>query len=334
MSFRVITGNIFDVEAEAIVIPANIAPKACWGLDTSAYQIAGYDKMLAARQKVGKIYPGCCEATPAFDLKGKYVLHTVAPVFMRGDWFSILEECYISAFALANDLRVKSIVFPLLGGGGMRMPIHKAMRLILTLLDECPIEATLVITPQQQRNYENSFAEFDSELFDELYTAEVYKRVTHYENIRLMYRKKVSDRNEYKKFQVEQAKWLLENYQTTPEVYCRETFVEYIKQKVGKGKQYTQQEFADLSYIDVGNLNRILNGGRVKITKETALKAAIALELPIDDFKRCIFCSGSSFPCDKTDLIIEECVKENEYDFLEIEQRVKEYTDKEYELGK
>lgn len=326
MPFRTITGDIFEIEAEAIVIPANIKPKDCGGLDTIAYKKAGYDKMLAARQKIGIINPGCCEETPAFGMNGKYVLHTVTPAYMTSDWLKLLEKCYSEAVLLAEDLNVRSIAFPLLGAGKMGIPVHIATGAALAKLNEeaqvSPLDITLVIAPKQEYLYENSYAVFGEEDFDRRYTDEVRERVKYYEYLCSQYQQKMADKSAQEAFMEEQAKYLESNPHLSAQVYRRNKFVGYIKEKVGRGKKYTQQEFANLSFIDIGNLNRILNGGRVKITKETALKAAIALELPINDFKMCIFCSGSSFPCDETDLVIEKCVKKGEYDFFEIQKKI------------
>lgn len=326
MPFRTVVGDIFEIEADAIVIPANIEPKDCGGLDTAAYKKAGYDKMLAARQKIGVIDPGWCKETPAFDLKAKYALHTVTPAYMTEHWSHLLDSSYSEAIICAWDLDLESIVFPLLGAGNMGIPVNIAMDTALYQLnshaDALSLDLTLVITPEQQYLYENSYMEYDEELLDEMYVVGKVERVKYYENVCSLYQKKMSDKKEFEAFLKKQRKFLKNNPHLTAEVYRRDIFVGYITENIGKGKLYSsQQEFAVQSDIDVANLNRIINGDR-RITKDTAIKAALALELPIDDFKRCIFCSGSSFPCDEADLIIEKCVKEKLYDYEEIQNRI------------
>ena len=68
MPFRIIRNDITKVKADAIVNTANPAPIMGSGADTAIYMAAGKDRLLAARQKIGRIERGQAAWTEAFDL--------------------------------------------------------------------------------------------------------------------------------------------------------------------------------------------------------------------------------------------------------------------------
>ena len=81
MPFQIIRSDITKVTADAIVNTANPEPKVGRGTDSAIYNAAGWDELLAEREKIGSIAPGEAAATPAFKLNAKYIIHTVGPVW-------------------------------------------------------------------------------------------------------------------------------------------------------------------------------------------------------------------------------------------------------------
>ena len=77
MPFQIIRNDITKVTAEVIVNTANPKPKFMVGTDAAVYRVAGEEKLLAERKKIGNIAPGDVAVTPAFDLPAKYIIHTV-----------------------------------------------------------------------------------------------------------------------------------------------------------------------------------------------------------------------------------------------------------------
>ena len=133
MPFRIIRNDITKVKADAIVNTANPFPIVGDGTDTAIYRAAGWDRLLAERQKIGMIEPGHTEYTEAFDLNAKYIFHTVGPAWIDGkhDEKKILRASYRSALALADKLSCKSIAFPLLASGSYKFPKDVALQIAL-----------------------------------------------------------------------------------------------------------------------------------------------------------------------------------------------------------
>ena len=123
MPFEIVRNDITQMTVDAIVNTANSKPVGGSGTDTMIHTKAG-PKLLAARQKIGSIDVGCAAITPAFDLRAKYVIHTVGPVWDGGSYNeeALLRNCYDNSLKLAMEHRCKSIAFPLISTGNYGFP--------------------------------------------------------------------------------------------------------------------------------------------------------------------------------------------------------------------
>ena len=83
MPFEVVRNDITNMAVDAIVNTANPRPVIGSGTDSMIHEKAG-PRLLQARQRIGSIDVGCAAVTHAFDLKAKYVIHTVGPVWQGG----------------------------------------------------------------------------------------------------------------------------------------------------------------------------------------------------------------------------------------------------------
>jgi O-acetyl-ADP-ribose deacetylase (regulator of RNase III) len=84
LPLKIIRNDITKVSADAIVNSANPKPKYGTGTDYAIYNAAGLDELLAERKKIGNIHVGDIAVTPAFNLKAKYIIHTVGPIWFGG----------------------------------------------------------------------------------------------------------------------------------------------------------------------------------------------------------------------------------------------------------
>ena len=129
MPFQIIRNDITRVKADAIVNTANPEPKIGRGTDTAIYEAAGAEKLLEARQKIGPIDRGQSAYTEAFDLDAKYIIHTVGPVWRDGlsGERAILRSCYETSLELADQLKCRSVAFPLISSGAYGFPKDEAL---------------------------------------------------------------------------------------------------------------------------------------------------------------------------------------------------------------
>ena len=113
MPFKIVRNDITKVKADVIVNTANPYPICASGTDLAIYEAAGKEKLLAERANIGKIARGDIAVTGAYNLKAKYIIHTVGPVWTDGlhHEFEILEDCYRKSLQKHWNLSVRVLPF-------------------------------------------------------------------------------------------------------------------------------------------------------------------------------------------------------------------------------
>lgn len=119
MNFEILKGDIATVAADAIVLPANRHLKEGSGASTAIFEAAGRKQLTAACAKIGYCEVGNSVATPAFQLKANYIIHSVVPKWQGGDYneYDLLSSAYLSALSIADVMGCGQIAFPLLASG-------------------------------------------------------------------------------------------------------------------------------------------------------------------------------------------------------------------------
>ncbi len=131
-------GDITTFEGDAIVNAANPHLAGGAGVCGAIFNAAGFEEMIMACQK----YDGCdygeAVITPGFNLKAKYVIHTVGPIYGQhnGAEPDILKSCYWQSLRLAQDNNLKSIAFPLISSGVYGYPKEEAKQLAIEAVHE------------------------------------------------------------------------------------------------------------------------------------------------------------------------------------------------------
>ena len=182
MSFKVLRNDITQVEADVIVNPANSFPEIGGGSELSIYEKAGKEKLLAERMRIGMITPGDVALTSAFNLKAKYIIHAVSPVWRDGseDELKLLRSCYKKSLDVAVEKNCRSIAFPLLGTGNNRFPKEKAllvaMSVIQNFLSTHDLKVILVIFGQRTYELSSQFFEDITVFVNENYERRVLQK--------------------------------------------------------------------------------------------------------------------------------------------------------------
>ena len=119
MEIEIIKTNIVNIEADAIVIPANSSLKEGSGVSAAVFQAAGRRKLTRACEKIGSCETGYAVPTLAYDLDAKYIIHAVVPKWTDGEHeeYNLLSSAYLSALNAADVMECESIAFPLLASG-------------------------------------------------------------------------------------------------------------------------------------------------------------------------------------------------------------------------
>ncbi len=135
-TLELLQGNIVDVHVDAIVNAANAALAGGGGVDGAIHRAGGPAIMQACRQ-IGGCPTGSAVATPAGNLKARYVFHAVGPIYrQRGDEASLLTSAYQSCLDLAEQYKISSIAFPSISTGVYGYPVEQAAPIALTTVIE------------------------------------------------------------------------------------------------------------------------------------------------------------------------------------------------------
>ncbi|OAT81298.1 O-acetyl-ADP-ribose deacetylase [Desulfotomaculum copahuensis] len=144
-----ITGDITEQDTEAVVNAANSSLMGGGGVDGAIHRAGGPRileecRRIVARQ--GRLPAGRAVITSGGDLKARYVIHTVGPVWSGGGRGEdgLLRSAYRSCLVLAVEHGVKSISFPSISTGAYRFPLARAAGIALYTTRQFLLEHSLM----------------------------------------------------------------------------------------------------------------------------------------------------------------------------------------------
>ena len=122
--------GISDLNTDVIVNAANEDLQAGSGVCGAIFRAAGHYKLQAACDAIGHCDTGSAVITSGFDLKAKYIIHAVGPVWSGGHNKEpqMLYGAYRRSLELAMENGCHSIGFPLISAGIFGYPKDKAWR--------------------------------------------------------------------------------------------------------------------------------------------------------------------------------------------------------------
>jgi len=132
----IIQGDITKQDTDAIVNAANSSLMGGGGVDGAIHRAGGPAileecKQVVARQ--GRLPTGKAVMTTGGNLKARYVIHTVGPIWYGGDKGEpdLLASVYQESLKLAMENQLSSISFPSISTGAYGYPVDKASRVAI-----------------------------------------------------------------------------------------------------------------------------------------------------------------------------------------------------------
>jgi len=344
MPFQIIRNDITKVKADAIVNTANPKPRIGRGTDNAIYEAAGEEQLLAARQQIGEIAPGQAAHTEAFGLRAKYIIHTVGPVWIDGEHGEreTLRACYANSLDLADQLKCRSIAFPLIATGSYGFPKDEALHIALSEIQRFlltrEMKVTIVVFDRKALELSESLVGDIEQYIDDHAAKLLHDRERRGNGPRELERRRVK--------RAEQAT-MLESI-CAPMAAKEEADFDAAPPAIGAlpdmsgksldevlgdvGESFQQRLFKlidesgmkDVTVYKKANIDRkvfsrIRCKPDYKPKKKTAVAFAIALELDMPTMTDLLSRAGIAFsPSDTFDLIITYCVTHQIYDIFDI----------------
>lgn len=158
---QLFAGDITTLHVDAIVNAANQSLLGGGGVDGAIHAAAG-PRLVAASRKLAPCPSGNAKMTPGFNLRARFVIHAVGPVFTDGRQgeSDVLRKTYESALRLASAESIETIAFPCISTGAYGFPSDSA----------CEIAIESVLSWQSRYQYPQTvvyccFEQSDLELY-------------------------------------------------------------------------------------------------------------------------------------------------------------------------
>jgi O-acetyl-ADP-ribose deacetylase len=132
----IIQGDITNQATDAIVNAANSGLMGGGGVDGAIHKMGGpviLEECKRIISKQGKLPAGKAVITTGGNLKARYVIHTVGPVWHGGQnkEETLLADAYGECLNIASENNIFSISFPSISTGVFGYPVEKACRVAL-----------------------------------------------------------------------------------------------------------------------------------------------------------------------------------------------------------
>jgi O-acetyl-ADP-ribose deacetylase (regulator of RNase III) len=144
MDVTVVQGDITRQRVDAVVNAANNRMRGGGGVDGAIHRAGGPAVLEdCVRRFPDGLATGDAGWTTAGEMPATWVIHVVGPNFSAGQRDrSLLTSCYARALAVADELGVRSIAFPLVSAGIYGWPKDDAIAAAVSTLRSTPTTVT------------------------------------------------------------------------------------------------------------------------------------------------------------------------------------------------
>jgi O-acetyl-ADP-ribose deacetylase (regulator of RNase III) len=143
-------GDITRERVDAIVNAANSSLLGGGGVDGAIHRAGGPAVLAACRDLRRTSLPdglptGRAVATTGGDLPAPWVIHTVGPVFAKGeDRSHLLASCHVESLRVADEIGARTVAFPAISTGAFGYPLAQAAPIAIRSVREASTRVELV----------------------------------------------------------------------------------------------------------------------------------------------------------------------------------------------
>ena len=131
-----VLGDITTQEVDAVVNAANTRMRGGGGVDGAIHRAGGPDVLADCVRRFPRgLATGDAGWTTAGEMPARWVIHTVGPNFRAGQTDrELLVSCYRRCLEVADELRARTVAFPLVSAGVYGWPLEDAVDAAVTTL--------------------------------------------------------------------------------------------------------------------------------------------------------------------------------------------------------
>lgn len=322
MPFQILHNDITNMNTDAIVNAANSKLLMGGGVCGAIFRAAGEEELQKECEQIKQCPVGHAVITKAYNLKAKYIIHTVGPIYKDGNSneAKFLRSAYETSLKLAKDYNLKSIAFPLISSGIYGYPKKEALNIAVSTIKEFladnDMDIYLVVFDRKAVHLSEELYEGIEHYINDFYEDENYRlRDTYSLEIEEIYHDDCNFQEpiyETKDFNKRSLERILDNID--------ESFSQMLLRLIDeKGK--TDVEVYKKANMDRKLFSKIRSNKDYNPKKSTALSLAIGLELSLDETKDLLAKAGYTLsPSHKFDLIVEYFIKNKNYDIFIINE--------------
>lgn len=159
-TLELVQGDITRQDVDAIVNAANNSLLGGGGVDGAIHRAAG-PQLLAETRTLGGCETGDAKISEGYNLKARYVIHTVGPVYLPNDAQVplLLASAYYRSLEVAYEHNIQSIALPAISTGIYGYPLAEATPIALNTVCD--------FAEKHERPTLVRFVLFDSRILDE-----------------------------------------------------------------------------------------------------------------------------------------------------------------------
>jgi O-acetyl-ADP-ribose deacetylase (regulator of RNase III) len=150
VNIECLQGDITAQEVDAIVNAANRSLLGGGGVDGAIHRRGGPRILEECKKLRATTYPdglptGKAVATTAGNLKARWVIHTVGPIYHSSRApADELRSCHVQALKIADELGAQSLAFPAISTGAYGYPVDQAAAIAIRAIRDAQTKAKLV----------------------------------------------------------------------------------------------------------------------------------------------------------------------------------------------